>query len=136
MSGQESSSGRGLPYLSPEAKRQAIWWTVAAVSAPIAGAAVWWLSETAINRLAPPEVRWQSIVHACMHSKWLLAPVEKPKRATDWHGGSMQYHYRPGTVSEYISELLAKHAKSRRSALLCSASNPHMILPRSIAWVK
>ena len=29
----------------------------------------------------------------------------------------LQYQYRPGTISEYISDLLAKHAKRRRSRL-------------------
>ena len=46
------------------------------------------------------------------------------KGGIDQHGGCMQYHYRPGTVSEYISELLAKHAKSRRSERSWDAPAP------------
>ena len=33
----------------------------------------------------------------------------------------LQYQYRPGTISEYISDLLAKHAKRRRSRFQCHA---------------
>lgn len=30
----------------------------------------------------------------------------------------LQYHYRPGTITEYLSQLLSKHAKRRRRKLL------------------
>ncbi|CAL5224914.1 g7680 [Coccomyxa viridis] len=72
-------SGSRSIFSSAEARKEALWWTGIAISIPIAGAAVWWLSENTINRLAPKE-----------------------------------YQYRPGTISEYISDLLAKHAKRRR----------------------
>ena len=56
MSGDESSSGRLAAYFTPESRKQAMWWALAAVSVPLAGAAVWWLSETTLDTLAPPEV--------------------------------------------------------------------------------
>ena len=74
MSGQESSSGRTAAYFSPESKKQALWWTLAAVSAPIAGAAVWWLSETAINKLAPPEVSASMLSRHGAVSLMIMAP--------------------------------------------------------------
>ncbi|BDA47157.1 Ethanolamine-phosphate cytidylyltransferase [Coccomyxa sp. Obi] len=79
MSSTDGRRGRLTIFSSPEARKEALWWTLAALSVPVAGAAVWWLSENTINNLAPRE-----------------------------------YRYRPGTVSEYMSELLAKHAKRRR----------------------
>ncbi|KAK9853648.1 hypothetical protein WJX84_001343 [Apatococcus fuscideae] len=60
-------------------QRQVLWWSVAAVAVPLAGSALWWVSEQSLNRFAP-----------------------------------YQYHYRPGTITEYLSQLLSKHAKRRR----------------------
>ena len=55
MSDGITSSSRSV-FSSAEARREALWWAGIAISVPIAGAAVWWLSENTINRLAPKEV--------------------------------------------------------------------------------
>ena len=47
--------------------------------------------------------------HALIQPVSLLSSVLPP----------LQYQYRPGTISEYISDLLAKHAKRRRSRFPC-----------------
>ncbi len=57
MSSIDGRSERFTIFSSPEARKEALWWTLAALSVPVAGAAVWWLSENTINRLAPREVR-------------------------------------------------------------------------------
>lgn len=42
----------------------------------------------------------------------------------------MQYHYRPGTITEYLSQLLSKHAKRRRRAF-----NPLTQLLQAASWL-
>ena len=54
MSDGTTSSSRSI-FSSAEARKEALWWTGIAISIPVAGAAVWWLSEKTINRLAPKE---------------------------------------------------------------------------------
>ncbi len=56
MSSTDGRGGRLIIFPSPEARKDALWWALAALSVPVAGAAVWWLSENTINRLAPREV--------------------------------------------------------------------------------
>lgn len=54
MNDGTTSSSRSI-FSSAEARKEALWWTGIAISIPVAGAAVWWLSENTINRLAPRE---------------------------------------------------------------------------------
>ena len=57
-----SISGSRSILSSADARKEALWWAGIALSVPIAGAAVWWLSENTINRLAPKEVS-ASLIH-------------------------------------------------------------------------
>jgi len=52
-SAEVSSSGR---LLSPATSERLLWVAAAAAAIPLIGA-VWWLCETGLNRLAPPQVR-------------------------------------------------------------------------------
>ena len=100
-------------------QRQVLWWSVAAVAVPLAGSALWWVSEQSLNRFAPYQV-WAR--HLCL---LLQSGLKQPTLGQHGFLGSdcslvpcMQYHYRPGTITEYLSQLLSKHAKRRRRKLL------------------
>ena len=71
MSAPERPRGLWGVMSDPDVRRDALWWTAAAVTVPIAGAAIWWVSENTINWLAPREVT-QLPCPSCMLMKAFL----------------------------------------------------------------
>ena len=51
MAGFESEG-----YWQTESSRKILYWTIAAVAVPTAGAVVWWITEKSFNRFAPYQV--------------------------------------------------------------------------------
>lgn len=49
-----------FPATASEQSKKVLYWTIAAVSLPLAGAAIWWVTENSFNRLAPYQVRINS----------------------------------------------------------------------------
>lgn len=44
----------------PEQRQKVLYWTIAAVTVPLAGAVVWWITENSLNKLAPYQVRYSA----------------------------------------------------------------------------
>jgi hypothetical protein len=106
MSSEENSRGPFAILNSPDARREALWWTLAALSVPVAGAAVWWVSENTINRLAPREVR-SSI---CCFMRLIAGETY----ATLFKGSSC-YHFVNGPMLMLVRVPVTEHARLRLS---------------------
>lgn len=121
---------------SQEQRKALFYWTCAAIAVPTAAAIIWWITENSINRLAPYQVSLAklllqtkgNLVHPyfqCIgltfghkfeipNTSCLLLYPREIRVSDSLTIVLLQYHYRPGTVTSFLSRILDRHAKRRR----------------------
>ena len=99
-------------------------WTAAAIAIPSAGALLWWLSEKGYNSLTPYKASNAILAAAagaalCSHSGLLgITGTPGEDLVLTVLLVLLQYHYRPGSFSAWVADILEGHSKRRRSELL------------------